>query len=98
MRSSGPVGEMRGTEWLAEFLTLRAEHGPVPWRPEAAEEFARLTGVTPTAARLIVAGLPYVDSHERAFLPTGSRTALGLKAADAAVARASPPRSSRCCS
>lgn len=87
VRSSGPAGEMRGTEWLTEFLTLRAEHGPAPWRPEAAEEFARLTGVTPTAARLIVAGLPYVDSHERAFLPTGSRTALGLKAADAAVAR-----------
>lgn len=86
-RSSGPVGEAREAGWLAEFLAARAERGPAPWRPEAAEEFARLTGVTSTVARLVVAGLPYVDSHDRAFLPSEVRVALGLKVAEAAVAR-----------
>lgn len=87
VRSSGPVGDAREPGWLAEFLARRAECGPVPWRPEAADEFACLTGVTRTTARLVVAGLPYVDSHDRAFLPAASRTLLGLKAVDAAVAR-----------
>lgn len=86
-RSSDLVGEAREAGWLAEFLAEWSERGPAPWRPEAAEEFARLTGVTPTAAGLIVAGMPYVDSYQRAFLPGDSRTLLGLKAADAAVAR-----------
>lgn len=86
-RSSAPVGEDREDGWIDGLLALRAEHGPVPWRPEAAEEFARLTGVTLTTARLVVAGLPYVDTHDRGFLPTPVRTALGMKAADAVVAR-----------
>ncbi|MEV8637434.1 DNA-binding protein [Streptosporangium sp. NPDC051023] len=87
VHGSGPVGEDRGSGWLKEFLALWSARGPAPWRPEAAEEFARLTGVTLTTARLVVAGLPYVDSHDRAFLPAASRAVLGLKAADAVVAR-----------
>ncbi|MEV7012575.1 DNA-binding protein [Streptosporangium sp. NPDC051022] len=87
VRSHGLLGDTRENGWLTDFLALCSEHGPAPWRPEAAEEFARLTGVTQTTARLVVAGLPYVDSHDRVFLPTAVRTALGLKAADAAVAR-----------
>ncbi|MDP9842167.1 hypothetical protein J2853_001378 [Streptosporangium lutulentum] len=87
VRSSGPVGEARPAGWLGEFLAEHAARGPAPWRPEAAGEFSRLTGVTETAAKLIVAGLPYVDAHQRAFLPVDLRTALGLKASDAAVAK-----------
>ncbi|WP_329423521.1 DNA-binding protein [Streptosporangium sp. NBC_01495] len=87
VRFSGPVGEARHAGWLGEFLAELAGRGPVPWRPESAEEFARLTGVTETTARLVVAGLPYVDSHERGFLPGGLRATLGVKAADAAVAK-----------
>ncbi|GAA3444969.1 hypothetical protein [Planomonospora venezuelensis] len=84
--SRGPVGEGRETGWLAEFLAEHAERGPAPWRPEAAEEFARLTGVTPTAARLVVAGMPHVDSHGRGFLPGEAQAAFGIKAAHAAHA------------
>ncbi|MEU0484488.1 DNA-binding protein [Streptosporangium sp. NPDC006013] len=87
VRSSGPIGEARHAGWLGEFLTELAGRGPAPWRPESAEEFARLTGVTETTARLVVAGLPYVDSYERGFLPGDLRSALGVKAADAAVAK-----------
>ncbi|MER5625065.1 DNA-binding protein [Streptosporangium sp. NPDC002544] len=87
VRSLGPVGEVRHAGWLGEFLGELAGRGPAPWRPEGAEEFARLTGVTATTARLVVAGLPYVDTYQRNFLPSDVRTALGLKAAEAAVAK-----------
>ncbi|WP_329572157.1 DNA-binding protein [Kitasatospora sp. NBC_01266] len=58
-----------------------------PWFPEAAERFAALTGVTSTMAALVVAGLPQIDSYERNFLSADTRALLGLKMADAAVAR-----------
>ncbi|GAA4198588.1 DNA-binding protein [Streptosporangium oxazolinicum] len=87
VRSSGPVGEARHAGWLGEFLTEFAGRGPIPWRPESAEEFARLTGVTETTARLVVAGLPNVDTYDRGFLPGDLRATLGVKATDAAVAK-----------
>ncbi|HUR05775.1 MAG TPA: DNA-binding protein, partial [Nonomuraea sp.] len=87
VRSSDPVGAPREARWLEAFFTELAARGPAPWRPEAAEEFARLTGVSPTLARLVVAGLPSVDTHERNFLTKETRTTIGVKLADAAVAR-----------
>ncbi|MGW7437168.1 DNA-binding protein [Streptomyces sp. NPDC054849] len=87
-RGDAPLGDrVRGAHWLASFLDAAAEHGPAPFRPEAAEEFARLTGVSGALARLVLAGLPHVDSHGRNFLPAELRAALGVKAADAACAR-----------
>ncbi|WP_106400170.1 DNA-binding protein [Actinocorallia populi] len=85
--SSEPFVPPANTIPLDGFLAAAAERGPVPWSPEAAAEFSRLTGVTEATARLVVAGLPWVDKKERNFLPSKMRTALGLKAADAAVAR-----------
>ncbi|MEV6156472.1 DNA-binding protein [Nonomuraea sp. NPDC052129] len=86
-RSSVPVGVAREAGWLEALFTELAARGPAPWRPEAAEEFARLTGVSETMARLIVAGLPSVDTHERNFLTKEIRTTIGVKLADATVAR-----------
>ncbi|MDI5940278.1 hypothetical protein QLR68_19460, partial [Micromonospora sp. DH15] len=60
--ASTPVGDARPAGWLARFRTEWAARGPLPWRPEAAERFAELTGVTPTAAKLVLAGLPHADS------------------------------------
>ncbi|WP_433342818.1 hypothetical protein [Micromonospora sp. CA-111912] len=79
VQSSVPVGDERPAGWLAGFLTEWAARGPLPWRPEAAEQFAELTGVTPTAARLVLAGLPYADSANT--VPTELRRALGVKQA-----------------
>ncbi|MCA2225976.1 DNA-binding protein [Nonomuraea aurantiaca] len=87
VRSSAPVGVAREAGWLEALFTELAARGPAPWRPEAAEEFARLTGVSETTARLIVAGLPSVDTHERNFLTKELRTTIGVKLADATVAR-----------
>lgn len=87
LASSYLVGEDRETGWLTTFLAELDERGPAPWIPTAAEEFARLTGVTPTMARLIVAGLPQVDSHDRSFLTPEARAVLRVKVTDAALAK-----------
>ena len=82
-----PIGEDEHPGRLGAFLAALAERGPAPWFPDAAEEFARLTGVTETMARLVVAGLPQVDAYERTFLTTEARTVIGVKVAPAAVAK-----------
>ena len=86
-RSSVAIGGQRGADWFAGFQAEWDARGPVPWFPETAEEFSRLTGVTSTEARLVLAGLPGVEQHERNFLSAETRTTLGVKAADAALAR-----------
>ncbi|MFF0552943.1 DNA-binding protein [Streptomyces sp. NPDC004311] len=88
VRGAAPLGDRtRDAGWLSALLGAADAHGPAPFHPDAADEFARLTGTSGTLARLVVAGLPYVDSHERNFLPAQLRTALGVKAAEAAYAR-----------
>ncbi|MFD7256482.1 DNA-binding protein [Streptomyces sp. NPDC059874] len=88
VRAEAPLGDRdRDAGWLRAFLGAAAEHGPAPFFPEAAEEFARLTGVSGTLARLVVAGLPHVDDREYNFLPPELRTTLGVKVADADYAR-----------
>ncbi|WP_406368926.1 DNA-binding protein [Streptomyces sp. NBC_00647] len=87
LRASAPLGEDGPAGRLGAFLTELAARGPAPWFPQAAEEFARLTGVTETMARLIVAGLPQIDVYERTFLTTQARDVIGVKAAPAAVAK-----------
>ncbi|MFA3872900.1 DNA-binding protein [Streptomyces sp. MMCC 100] len=76
----------RATGWVAAFQAELAERGPVPWRPEAAEEFARLTGVTPTTARLVLAGMPQTDD-KRVGVPSATLKVIGVKSADASVAK-----------
>ncbi|ROO89656.1 hypothetical protein EDD29_7361 [Actinocorallia herbida] len=70
------------------YLAALDERGPAPWFADAAAEFARLTGTTPTIAALVVSGLPRLDSSDHSFLPAEIRKALGVKVAEAAVARA----------
>lgn len=77
VKSSAPVGDNRPAGWLADYLTQLTSRGPLPWRPEAAERFAELTGITPTAAKLLLAGLPYLDSGGTP--PIELRKALGIK-------------------
>ncbi|WP_030190409.1 hypothetical protein [Streptomyces violaceorubidus] len=72
--------------WVAAFRAELAERGPAPWRPEAAEEFARLTGVTPTTARLVLAGMPQIDD-KRVAVPSATLKVIGVKSADARVSK-----------
>ncbi|GAB2834876.1 DNA-binding protein [Actinocorallia aurea] len=71
----------------AAYLAELDERGPAPWSAESAAEFARLTGTTPTIAALVVAGLPGLDDHQHSFLPAEVRKALGVRVAEAGVAR-----------
>ncbi|MCX5195222.1 DNA-binding protein [Streptomyces sp. NBC_00249] len=82
-----PGDPERAAGWLAAFLRETAARGPAPWFPEAAEEFSRLTGVSGTVARLVLAGLPHMDTWERGFLPAELRTTLKVTATAAANAR-----------
>ncbi|KOT94645.1 DNA-binding protein [Streptomyces sp. NRRL F-4711] len=72
--------------WVAAFRAELAERGAAPWRPEAAEEFARLTGVTPTTARMVLAGMPQIDD-KRTNVPSATLKTIGVKAADARVSK-----------
>ncbi|GGX07241.1 DNA-binding protein [Streptomyces malachitofuscus] len=76
----------RPAGWAARLRAELAARGPAPWFPAAAEEFARLTGVTPTMARLIVAGMPRIDDH-REPVPAATLKTIGVKTADARVAK-----------
>ncbi|WP_399892292.1 DNA-binding protein [Streptomyces sp. BBFR51] len=76
----------RAPGWAAAFRATLAERGPAPWHPAAAEEFARLTGVTPTTARLVLAGMPQIDDKRRS-VPSATLKVIGVKAADARVAK-----------
>ncbi|MEU9253038.1 DNA-binding protein [Streptomyces sp. NPDC048270] len=88
LRGDAPLGDPeRGPDWLARFLAEAAARGPAPFRPEAAEEFARLTGAPTALARLVIAGLPSVESWAANFLTPELRTLLGVKATEAAHAR-----------
>ncbi|WP_199819125.1 DNA-binding protein [Streptomyces sp. FxanaA7] len=87
LRESCPVTGARHAARLGAFLAELDARGPAPWFPEAAEEFARRTGVTETMSRLIVAGLPQVDVYQRSFLSTEARDTIGVKLAPAAVAK-----------
>ncbi|MFF1915378.1 DNA-binding protein [Streptomyces sp. NPDC058239] len=83
-----PVGDrVRGADWLTGFLGEAQSREAVPFLPEAADEFSRLTGVSRALARIVLAGMPDVDSWENNFLPTELRKALGLKVAEAGHAR-----------
>ncbi|MFF9198361.1 DNA-binding protein [Streptomyces sp. NPDC014779] len=88
VRAESPVGDRtRGADWLARFLEEARARGEAPFVPEAAEEFGRLTGVSGALARILLVGLPDVDSWETNFLPTELRKTLGLKVAEAGQAR-----------
>jgi hypothetical protein len=76
----------RAPGWFTAFRSELAARGPAPWYPAAAEELARLTGITPTMARLTVAGVPLTDDARRP-VPAETLKAIGVKSADVAVAR-----------
>ncbi|MEO3788221.1 DNA-binding protein [Actinocorallia sp. B10E7] len=85
--SSEPLTAPEDSFSPAGLLAEAAERGPAPWFPEAAEELARLAGVTVTMAKLILAALPKIGSRERDLLPPEAKVALGLKVAEAVIAK-----------
>ncbi|MFD5818905.1 DNA-binding protein [Streptomyces sp. NPDC127038] len=86
LRASAPLNENIPADLLGSFLRELSARGPAPWFPQAAEEFARLTGVTDTMARLIVAGMPHVI-HDRSYLTAETCAAIGVKPGPAGIAK-----------
>ncbi|MEU5340944.1 DNA-binding protein [Streptomyces sp. NPDC020766] len=76
----------RAPGWFTAFRSELAARGPAPWYPAAAEEFARLTGISPTMARLTIAGVPLTDDAKKP-VPAETLKTIGVKSADVAVAR-----------
>ncbi|GAA4876697.1 DNA-binding protein [Kitasatospora terrestris] len=87
VQSREPVDGAMTDDRATALLAYGEGREPAPWLPAAAERFAQLTGVTLTLATLVTAGLPHVDVWERSFLPAGTRKLLGVKVADAALAK-----------
>ncbi|ROO86179.1 hypothetical protein EDD29_3742 [Actinocorallia herbida] len=79
---------------VAKVLELLDAEGHLPWNPARAEEFARLTGVTPTIATLVVSGL-LGHGAEDAPIPEETRKILRRTATELKVARADLPKMSR---
>jgi hypothetical protein len=61
--------------------------GPPPWRSEAVDRLAELTGMNRGEAALLLAGVPGLSSREVNFLPKATRETLGLSVAQARAAR-----------
>ena len=72
---------------LRRFLAALERSGAPPLSGEAISELARRTGLTRPEAALLWTGLPGLEGWEHDFLGRERREALGLKAAEAKVAR-----------
>ncbi|RRD05953.1 hypothetical protein EII34_04505 [Arachnia propionica] len=70
----------------AAFEALLSSGGPA-WEPGAAERLAEGTGWSLPTAKILLAGMPNLDSWEHNWLPKDLREFLGLKVAEAAAAR-----------
>ena len=70
---------------IAELRTALSHHGPVGV-PDPTP-FITHTGRPRAEARLVLAGLPYIQKYENNFLPKDLRTRLELKVAEAKTAR-----------
>ncbi|ROO89645.1 hypothetical protein EDD29_7350 [Actinocorallia herbida] len=83
-----PYAEGTADVPVAAALAVLGARGPAPWRTGPAAEFARLTGVTPTMAGLVVSGLIGLSASTHSALPDEVRKTLGLKVAETAAAQA----------
>jgi hypothetical protein len=70
-----------------EPLAAAVAAGKTSWSPEAAARLATLTGLTPSEASFLWAGCPGASTHAANFLPKELRETLGLKVAQAVIAR-----------
>lgn len=63
------------------------DNGPQPWTPKPGEAFAAASGAPLTDAHLVMAGFPNFHKQESNFMPKETRTAMGLKVAEAEAAK-----------
>lgn len=85
------TNEHRGTAGLSAdavpALLAAVASGQTSWSEAAAVRLAAATGLTPSEATFVWAGAPNANDRSANFLPKELREQLGLKAAQAAIAR-----------
>ncbi|MFI2210759.1 hypothetical protein [Streptomyces sp. NPDC020141] len=87
-RVLGSASDPARAESVRRVVDGVREHGPLPYRPEQAVEFAERVGVGPVTAALVQLGLPGLNEYGRdGLLAAEYLTPLGLKRADATSAR-----------
>lgn len=78
-------------DWTAEqtlaFVASARERGPVPVTEEAIARLRQRTGMNRAEAALLLGGLPNIDQWEANFIDAPTRSALGLKLAEAKAGR-----------
>ncbi|MFI1888463.1 hypothetical protein [Streptomyces jumonjinensis] len=85
----GAAGDPARADSVRRLIDGVRERGPLPYRPEQAQEFAELVGVGAATAALVLLGLPGIDGYGRDGLLSADYLApLGLKTPDAKSARA----------
>lgn len=90
--AGGSWTSARGPRWGDDAAALVRERGATPWDPQIAEVLAQRTGLSTGEAALLWLGLPGLLSYEKNFLPKEVRELVGLKVAQAQVARDSLKR------
>ncbi len=87
-RVAGAPDEPGRAAGVARLVALIRERGPVPYRAQAAERFAELTGIDVSVAALLLLGIPALDGYGRDSLPSPETLELaGLRPTRAATAR-----------
>lgn len=69
------------------LLQLRESNDTLEWNPAWATDLAAATGLTSAAAAILLVGLPNIGAYQKNFLPPEVRELLGLKVAEADLAR-----------
>ncbi|MBW2736180.1 MAG: hypothetical protein JRH20_27660, partial [Deltaproteobacteria bacterium] len=77
------------SEKLLNLVAVVRERGVRPFVREHAEALAEKSGLSYAEAALLMAGLPQLDTWGKNFLPKALREEMGLKVAEADVARQS---------
>ncbi|MGW1884848.1 hypothetical protein [Streptomyces sp. NPDC001970] len=73
---------------IARLVELVRERGPLPYRPEQAQQFAESVGITPVTAAWLMLGLTGIDGYGREGLPSTERLEpLGASSTEAQAAR-----------
>ena len=72
---------------LQSFIEVARSRGPIAWNPEHPQRISEITGLSLAESCLLWVGFPHFQNWENNFLPVEIRETMGLKPAEAKIAR-----------
>jgi hypothetical protein len=87
IEGSTPLPKAETSQTVTRYAQALRSMGARSWNPEEPRRLSELTGLSLAESCLVCAGLPGISSYEANFLPPAVREQMGLKAAEARVAR-----------